>query len=54
MVQTPQTKPAEPTAQESRQGEIGREGPVRGPMRYVLVISTVLAVVALIVAYLAV
>lgn len=54
MAQTRPTKTAEPTPQESRQGEIGRKGPVRGPVRYVLVISTVLAIVALIVAYLAV
>lgn len=57
MVQTRQydgVKPAEPTPQESRQGEIGRDGPVRGPMRYVLVASTVLAVAALLVAYFAI
>jgi hypothetical protein len=46
-------KPAEPTPQESRQGEIGRDGPVRGPMRYVLIVSTVLAIILLIVAYFA-
>lgn len=56
MVQSRQydsAKPAEPTPQESRQGEIGRNGPVRGPMRYVLIVSTVLAVVVLAVAYFA-
>lgn len=46
-------KPVEPTPQESRQAEIGRDGPVRGPMRYVLIISTVLAVAVLLIAYFA-
>lgn len=46
MVKTPKLSP-----EESRQGEIGTDGHVRGPMRYVLVISTVLVIVALIVAY---
>lgn len=56
MAQTRQydgAKPAERTPQQSRQGEIGRDGPVRGPMRYVLIVSTVLAIVLLIVAYFA-
>lgn len=50
---THQTKAPERSPQQSRQGEIGRDGPVRGPMRYVLIISTGLAVTALVVAYFA-
>jgi len=45
------TRPIDRTPQEGRQGEIGRDGPVRGPMRYVLIVSTGLAAAALIVAY---
>jgi hypothetical protein len=44
---------ANPTPEESRQGEIGRDRRVRGPMRYVLIISTGLAGAALIIAYFA-
>ena len=38
--------------EDARSGEIGRDGPVRGPMRYVLITSTILAVVALVIAFL--
>ena len=43
---------AEP--EEARQGEIGRDGNVRGPMRYVLIISTAAVIVAFIIALLVV
>lgn len=49
----PGSDSAERTPEESRQAEIGRDRFVRGPMRYVLIISTILAVGALVVAYMA-
>ena len=46
-------KPIVITPEQSREGEIGWDRFVRGPMRYVLAISTVLAIVALIVVFVA-
>ena len=40
---------AEP--EEARQGEIGTDGHVRGPMRHVLIISTVAVIVAFLIVF---
>ncbi len=43
--------PVTRTPEQSREGEIGRDRFVRGPMRYVLIISTILAVAGLVAAF---
>lgn len=47
----PHNHAAKRDPEDARAGEIGRDGNVRGPMRYVLIISSVLALIALAIAY---
>lgn len=47
-----EARPKQVEPEDARQGEIGSDGHVRGPMRYVLIVSTIGVIVAFIVAYL--
>jgi hypothetical protein len=46
-----QTNAPKRDPEDARAAEIGHDGNVRGPMRYVLIISSLLAIAALAVAY---
>lgn len=46
-----ETPAAKVEPEDARQAEIGTDGPVRGPMRYVLIVSTVGVIIAFLIAY---